>query len=127
MRRHLYHENSAGFCIFVFIQFVYIGAYAHVPVYVTFKLPDAVQTLLGPDNFVGISIMHAYDDATAAFIAEGCDISKDTAATFLWLVFACAVIGHIAMFAFLELHVIFRFTHLFELFDCIFKHIRGLI
>jgi len=122
MWRHFDYEHSPGFCRLVLIQFVYVGTYAHVPIYVTLKLPDTIQTLLGANNLMRISIVHTYDDTPTPLITEGYHISEDTPATLLRLVFACTVIGYVSVFTFFELNVVFRLTHLFKLFECIPGH-----
>ena len=127
MRRNLDYKHSPGFCFLVLIQFVDVGAYAHIPIYVTLKLPDTVKTLFCADNLMRIGIVHTYDDTTATLVTESSDISEDTPATLLWFVFTRTVIGYVSVFPFFELNVVFRLTHMLKLFYCISGHFQDFV
>ena len=62
-----------------------------------------------------IRIFHSDDHPATAFVAERDDISENALAAVFGFHFVTAVIGHIPLFTFLELHVVFRFTHLLQL------------
>ena len=118
MRRDFYNKDTAFLCLFIFIQLIYIRSDTHITIYIAFKLSYSVHTLFRTNDLVRECIMHTNNDPASTFITKCGNITKNAPSAFMRLIFSGSVIRNISGLAFLEFDVVFRLTHIFQLFYC---------